>query len=84
MQDSWPSWARDGGSIAFSRALVSSPDERELWGLDTETWKADSLGEAQGDERSGIFSPDGDLMAYCTNDSGSYHLVVWDSLTSPT
>ena len=80
--DSWPAWSGDGSSIAFAHALASSPDKRTTWLLDTTTWKADVAGDVGADERGAIFSPDGKRMSYCTNDSGSYHVVVWDFATT--
>jgi serine/threonine protein kinase/Tol biopolymer transport system component len=70
-------WSRDGKTIAFVRAALSTGLARvDIWVLSTEDHTASPLLESPFRKMPAHFSPDGRWIAYSTNESGSTQVVV--------
>jgi eukaryotic-like serine/threonine-protein kinase len=69
------SWSHDGRHIVFSR--LKAPRGVDTWVLQlSPEKKASPFVESPFDKIHGRFSPDGRWLAYATNDSGMYQIVV--------
>jgi serine/threonine protein kinase len=73
-------WSHDGRYIVFSRL---KPGGNDTWIYDMSTKKASPYIESPFDKAQAKLSPDGRWLAYTTNDSGSYQVVV-QSFPNPT
>src|SRR5262249_4685023 len=68
-------WSPDGRQILF--AVAAQPSGFDLWLLPlTEDRKPMKLLASPSDEMHGNFSPDGHLIAYTSNESGSFQVYV--------
>jgi Tol biopolymer transport system component/tRNA A-37 threonylcarbamoyl transferase component Bud32 len=74
-------WSPDGRYIPFSRQKKGGGVD--LWVLDTMGKKASPFIESRFDKAQSKISPDGRFLAYTTNDSGTYQIVV-QSFPDPT
>jgi Tol biopolymer transport system component/tRNA A-37 threonylcarbamoyl transferase component Bud32 len=68
------SWSRDGKHIVFSR--LKGGGGVDTWVLQMPEQKASPFVESPFDKIHGRISPDGRWIAYATNDSGMYQIVV--------
>jgi Tol biopolymer transport system component len=66
------SWSRDGRYVAF----IEADTGYDLWYLDLETGETREILTTQFGEGFPDLSPDGRLMAYASNESGSYQIYV--------
>src|SRR5262249_43736292 len=67
-------WSVDGRNIILSIATLSGYD---LWSLPVgRNAKPEKFIDAAGDQMHGNFSPDGHFVAYTTNESGRFEVVV--------
>jgi serine/threonine protein kinase len=70
-------WSHDGRHVAFSRPRIGSNNASyDTWVLDTSEHKDAPFVESPFDKAQGRISPDGRWIAYATNDSGMYQIVV--------
>jgi len=74
-------WSPNGRYIPFSRQKKGGGVD--LWVLDTTEKKASPFIESRFDKAQSKISPDGRFIAYTTNDSGMYQIVV-QSFPDPT
>jgi Tol biopolymer transport system component len=74
-------WSPNGRYIPFSRQKKGGGVD--LWVLDTMEKKASPFIESRFDKAQSKISPDGRFIAYTTNDSGTYQIVV-QSFPDPT
>jgi len=74
-------WSLNGRYIPFSRTKTGGGVD--LWVLDTTEKKATPFIESRFDKAQSKLSPDGRFVAYTTNDSGMYQIVV-QSFPDPT
>jgi Tol biopolymer transport system component len=70
-------WSKDGRFILYYE-LDSQTDQRDLWAVDvtTKERKPRAVVKTPFEERNGQFSPDGRWVAYETNESGRFEIVV--------
>jgi eukaryotic-like serine/threonine-protein kinase len=69
-------WSPDGRYIAFSR-LKTNPAGADSWVMENfGEKKSTPFVESQFDKAQARISPDSHLVAYATNDSGTYQIVV--------
>jgi Tol biopolymer transport system component len=66
-------WSSDGRYIVFSRIR---PKDNDTWFLETAAKKAAAFMESPFDKSHAKLSPSGRWLAYTTNDSGIYQIVV--------
>jgi Tol biopolymer transport system component/tRNA A-37 threonylcarbamoyl transferase component Bud32 len=74
-------WSPNGRYIPFSRQKKGGGVD--LWVLDTMEKKTSPFIESRFDKAQSKISPDGRFLAYTTNDSGTYQIVV-QSFPDPT
>jgi len=74
-------WSPNGRYITFSRTKTGGGVD--LWVLDATEKKASPFIESRFDKAQSKISPDGRFIAYTTNDSGMYQIVV-QSFPDPT
>ncbi len=74
-------WSPDGRYILFSRQKKGGGVD--LWVFDTVEKKASPFIESRFDKAQSKISPDGRFIAYTTNDTGMYQIVV-QSFPDPT
>ncbi len=72
------SWSHDGRYIVFSRFKPAGQSGVDTWVLDLSGAepKASPFMESPFDKAQARISPDGRWLAYATNDSGTYQIVV--------
>jgi serine/threonine protein kinase len=71
------SWSRDGRYAVFSRQHANAGAAYDTWLLDMSgEKKATPLVESPFDKVTARISPDGRWIAYATNDTGMYQIVV--------
>ena len=70
-------WSRDGRYLAFDASTIRNPDHGDIWIMPmTGERKPFLLLRGPFDERGGTFSPDGNWLAFVSNESGRYELCV--------
>jgi len=69
-------WSKDGRFLLYYE--IDPQTGRDLWALERTggSWKPRVVANTQFEERSGQFSPDGRWVAYETNESGRFEVVV--------
>ena len=67
-------WSRDGRYIVFSRQ--QSSEGRDIWLLDTAQKKTLPFAESPFDKTHAKISPDNRWIAYASNDTGIYQIVI--------
>ena len=71
------SWSRDGRYVLFSRFKLPGTPGVDTWILDlSREPKASLYNESPFDKAEARISPDGRWLAYTTNDSGMYQIMV--------
>jgi Tol biopolymer transport system component len=75
------SWSSDGRLLLYYE--IGPTTGRDLWWFDFDTKETRVFADTAFEERSGQFSPDGRWVAYETNTSGRYEIVV-QSFPQPT
>ena len=76
------SWSADGRFLLYYE-IDPTTQRRDLWSLDVTSNERLVVAHARADERAGQFSPDGRWVAYETNESGQFEVVV-QSFPEPT
>ena len=69
-------WSKDGQFLLYYE--IDPKTGRDLWALERTgvSWKPRVVANTQFEERGGQFSPDGQWVAYETNESGRFEVVV--------
>jgi len=70
------SWSPDGKKMIISQLKNAERGGRDLIILDLESGATEPFRDTPNDEEDGRFSPDGDWIAYTSNDLGSYQIWV--------
>ena len=69
-------WSPDGKTLAYSK-MADGSTRRDVWVLDLDSKAATPFCEvAEADERSPRFSPNGNWLAYVSNESGSLEVYI--------
>jgi Tol biopolymer transport system component len=76
------SWSADGRFLLYYE-IDPKTERRDLWSLDVARNERRIVAHTPADERAGQFSPDGHWIAYETNESGQFEVVV-QSFPEPT
>jgi Tol biopolymer transport system component len=63
-------WSPDGGRILFQRLRFGTTNSNDIWSIDLSTREASPVVEGEGDECQAEFSPDGQSIAYTSDDAG--------------
>jgi len=69
-------WSPDGRHVVFSQLRPGGNASYDTWLLNMADKKTSPFVESPFDKTNARVSPDGHLMAYATNDSGMYQVVV--------
>jgi len=69
------SWSSDGRFLLYYE-IDPKTERRDLWSLDVNSNERRVVAHTAADERAGQFSPDGRWVAYETNESGQFEVVV--------
>ncbi|MCL1592985.1 MAG: serine/threonine-protein kinase [Actinomycetia bacterium] len=65
-------WSPDGKYLTFNHSV----SRNDLWILSLETGEASEFISSEYDDGWGLFSPDGNWLAYLSNESGKYDLYL--------
>ena len=69
-------WSPDGGDIAFHQSGPSTGYKWEIWKMSAKDHAASPLIRKVANQTSARFSPKGDWVAYCSDESGSQEVYV--------
>lgn len=73
-----PAWAPDGKRVAF---VSGSPEDWDIWLLDTERGGASSLIASSGHETVPSWYPDGERLVFDSNRTGQYQIFQYNLST---
>lgn len=63
-------WSPDGGSILFQHLRFGTTNSNDIWSISLSTREARAVVDGEGDEFQAEFSPDGDSIAYTSDEAG--------------
>lgn len=69
-------WSPDGSTVLLSATSSGLSGSFDIWAYSIEAESGETLLASEANERDGVFSPDGSLLAYASDESGRYNVYV--------
>jgi Tol biopolymer transport system component len=70
MVDAPEDWSSDGGTILIHRLRIGTTNSNDIWSINLSTQEAKAVVEGEGDEFHAVLSPDGQSIAYTSDEAG--------------